>query len=273
MQLQEFIKNQAIFYEQRIEKLSARLQGYPEGTYHCYRNTRGNNYIGYVTGADHKRTYIPKSNGQFEQRMAEKAALEAELQDTLAEYMACKEYLKALEENPADNLQHVMDNEGIRRVLLNEKSGRKKSGAKTKQPEDELLQWMQEPYQKNTKYQETLTVPTITGEMVRSKSEAMCVQLLYDLKIPFRYEQAHVLSGIEYFPDFTVLRPRDRRIFLVELFGMMDDRVYIGHAYSKLRIYADNGFIPEKNLLCFFETNENPLDISYVKKTFEHFLK
>lgn len=50
-------------------------------------------------------------------------------------------------------------------------------------------EWITEEYEKNTKYPEHLIHKSISGHLLRSKSEAMIDRALYLAKIPFHYEE------------------------------------------------------------------------------------
>ena len=93
-------------------------------------------------------------------------------------------------------------------------------------PKKELLKWMNSPYEHNTKYPEQLTLKTISGHTVRSKSEALIDMALHVNKIPFRYECALPLSDIVLYPDFTIRHPQTGNFYYWEHFGLMDDLNY-----------------------------------------------
>ena len=73
---------------------------------------------------------------------------------------------------------------------------------------------------------EKLVVPTVTGEMVRSKSEAMILMLLEYSGIPYRYECRLDIDRKAYYPDFTIRHPYTGEIFYWEHVGMLDDPSY-----------------------------------------------
>ena len=58
-------------------------------------------------------------------------------------------------------------------------------------------EWEVTEYVRNSEYPERLIVPTKAGIPVRSKSEAMIANELFDRKIPFRYEEELLLGGSE----------------------------------------------------------------------------
>ena len=258
MERDDYIRMQASECRQRIREIEQELKGFPEGDLHCYKNHNG--FITRVSMPGRSDVYLPKSEKTQAERLARKTALEAELKDLCQELFACEQYLTAIEDHP-HALEYVLSRPGMME-LLGESQGSWSEYARN---------WMKEPYEKLERYSDRKIVSTITGDYVRSKSEALCVQLFCELHIPFRYEQKWEMGGREYYPDFTVLRPRDGDICLIELFGMMGDDSYIDHTYEKLRIYARNGWVPGQNLFCFYESDGAPLDTWFVRKTLRHF--
>ena len=64
---------------------------------------------------------------------------------------------------------------------------------------------------------EHLKYSTEKGELVRSKSELLIADMYYSLGIPYKYEAGVKLrGGIVRYPDFTLLRVRDRKEFYHE---------------------------------------------------------
>ena len=102
--------------------------------------------------------------------------------------------------------------------------------------------------------------------MVRSKSEAFIANELSARGIPFRYECLLDIDGATYYPDFTIMRPFDRKIIIWEHFGLLDKPSYIDNATSKLNMFIKNGWIPGKNLIITTETDQFPLDIRQIEE-------
>lgn len=135
----------------------------------------------------------------------------------------------------------------------------------------ELTDWASAPYPHNEKYTDQLIFKTSSGNLVRSKSEAIIDMLLHVNKIPFRYEYALDLDSATIFPDFTIRHPENGSYFYWEHFGMMDDPGYCHHAYSKMELYSSHGIYPTINLITTFETQKNPLNPDTVQKVIEHY--
>ena len=111
---------------------------------------------------------------------------------------------------------------------------------------------------------------TDSGVLVRSKSELIIANALNQTGVPFRYEAALVLGGASRFPDFTIYRPFDGKMFLWEHLGLMDQNEYRQKTIEKLTLYARYGFFPFDNLICTYEHDiRNP---SYIHEIIEVFL-
>ena len=126
------------------------------------------------------------------------------------------------------------------------------------------------PYQQNKKYPEQLCHKTISGNLVRSKSEALIDMCLCNHNIPFRYECALELGEATYFPDFTILHPKTEKLYFWEHFGRMDDPNYCKAAFSKMQTYALHGIVPSVNFITTYETRENPLNAETVENWIAH---
>ncbi len=120
--------------------------------------------------------------------------------------------------------------------------------------------WGDAEYEKNEQYKDGLVYGTVGGLMVRSKSEAIIAGLLEATNIPFRYEAALKLGENVYYPDFTIMRPRDNKILYWEHFGMMDDKEYALRAEYKLAVYRENCIFPWNQLITTYETAKAPLN-------------
>ncbi len=141
-------------------------------------------------------------------------------------------------------------------------------------PKDqEAVEWMQAPYEKNSRFPEQLLHKTSAGIYVRSKSEAMIVMFLHMHKIPFRYECALNLGNITIHPDFTVRHPETGEIFYWEHFGRMDDPVYSRKVPSKLQLYIANGIIPSIHLITTYETQDAPLNSEVIENIIEYYFR
>ncbi|MFV9506962.1 MAG: AAA family ATPase [Oscillochloridaceae bacterium umkhey_bin13] len=90
-------------------------------------------------------------------------------------------------------------------------------------------------------YEEGKIHRTLTGHMVRSKSEVIIANLLHAYDIPFEYEVPLPASdGTFYLPDFTI-KVRGETWYW-EHWGMLHDQKYRSHREKKLEWYKQHGF-------------------------------
>lgn len=114
---------------------------------------------------------------------------------------------------------------------------------------------------------------TAKGERVRSKSEGDIADRCYYRGVYYRYEYPWTLStaGV-WFPDFTMVNVRTRKVYIWEHFGMEDDPDYAIRALRKLRIYQQNGIWPGEQLIITHETADRPLNIRDIDAIIDHYL-
>lgn len=142
----------------------------------------------------------------------------------------------------------------------------------TKTLEEQIRQWMEEKYEKNNCYPENLRYQTEQGEMVRSKSEVIIANILYQHKknILYKYERPlEVLIGGRIkiiYPDFTILNLHTGKIVYWEHAGKMDDPHYANEFIKKVNTYVENNILPGRDVVFSYETIENSLEISVIKK-------
>ena len=140
-------------------------------------------------------------------------------------------------------------------------------------PEDsdpQVRAWMLEDYHKNPYRPQDLRYTTYDGEKMRSKLEVLTAELLKLLGIPYRYEMELRVGDEICYPDFTLMHPKTHKIIYLEIYGKMSDRNYRAKTALKQKNYILNGFIPGQNLLCYFESEEEPIDFSMMKLELEH---
>lgn len=235
------------------QSLAGKAAELPEGNIRCYHSGKYEYFA--VLLPDKTRRYIRKADRDYARQLALKKFYLAQLHDIRAEIEACRRYLRYAEGSRKEE------------ALFREKASPGLIGliADSFITEDEAaLQWEKAPYRRLDKFPEQRSVPTIKGIRVRSKVEAMVAAELTGLGIPFRYEQRVRIGGQELYPDFIALDMRTGKKILIEVFGMMDDPGYRDKYYSKMKLYAENGYIPDIDVLCFYDTPENPLDSRYV---------
>lgn len=141
-------------------------------------------------------------------------------------------------------------------------------------PDDEFLQrWSSVQYSGKGFREGEKEYYTAKGERVRSKSETDIADRCYYRDIFYRYEYPWTLStaGV-WFPDFTVVNVRTRKVYIWEHLGIEDREDYATNNLGKLRIYQQNGFWPGENLILTHETAGRPLTIRDIDAVIDHYL-
>ena len=134
--------------------------------------------------------------------------------------------------------------------------------------------WAGQPYERKTLNKDVPFIRTERGEEVRSKSEMIIADLLYQLHIPYKYECPVRLQGLGVVhPDFTILNMRTRKEILWEHCGRMDDPDYLYKAYERQAAYTKNGYFQGKNIIYTFETDKMPLNSRMVRSYIEEYFQ
>ena len=110
---------------------------------------------------------------------------------------------------------------------------------------------------------------SLKGERVRSKSEVIIADRLFNAGIPYHYEKILELGPAKYgmdtiYPDFTILDTKTLKVYYWEHMGMLGDEKYASDAKHRLEQYADANLFPGKDIILTFETNTSPLNLVYV---------
>lgn len=108
---------------------------------------------------------------------------------------------------------------------------------------------------------------TEKGERVRSKSEMIIANKLYQMGIPYRYEYPTRIRGLgTIYPDFRLLHVKERREIILEHFGMMDNPDYSTQACNKINLYIMNGYQVGKDIVFTYETSNYPLNTKVLEQ-------
>ena len=237
----------------KTKEIKEELKYLPEGKLICAKN--GKNYKWYLSDGKTKK-YIPKNNYKLANQLAIKKYLLMLLKELEKEKYAIQLYLKH-STGPIRNSDAILTNHSEYKNLL---------GSYFKPISQELYEWNNSDYERNLKYPEQLIHKSSSGNMLRSKSEAIIDTFLFINKIPYRYEAQLQLDETTLYPDFTIRHPKTGDYFYWEHFGLMDNPTYIKNTYSKLQLYSTYEIIPTINLITTYETKNNPLSIDAIEK-------
>lgn len=237
--------------EKQINSLESQLKSFPEGKLICSQN--GNRYKWFCSDG-HNSVYIPKSERKLAEQLAVKKYLLQVKDDLIHEKRAIDFYLR----------HHVPAK--AEEMLTNMPAYQELLSPYFKSKSQRIEDWKNSPYEQNPFYPEKKIHKTPSGNLVRSKSEALIDMILYTNGIPFRYDCALQLDDYTLYPDFTILNPKTEEIIYWEHFGMMDDPKYSNGKGNRLQRYFDNGIIPFVNMITTYETAERPLTADLVEK-------
>ena len=248
-------------YEEILNRIEEEIEQMPEGGLSCKRIGRHTYFYHYTKSEDGKgiQRYLPKEEEKFAATLKRKRFLQLSIKRLRIGIKAIGIFLKTFLIYDPDE------------ILAELPVAFRCQGYKTDSSGDDM-DWANVEYEKNEMYKDRLVYGTVGGLMVRSKSEAIIVGLLEGHNIPFRYEAALKLGGTVYYPDFTILRPRDKKILYWEHFGMMDDEEYALRAEHKLAMYRKNSIFPWNQLISTYETAKTPLDARDIQSIIKAFL-
>jgi len=244
--------------EAKTKEINETLKLLPEGKLICAKN--GKNFKWYQSNGKTKK-YIPKNNSQLANQLAAKKYLSLLLSELEKEKYAIQLYL-----NHSIGITRKSDD-----ILTNNSEYKNLLSSYFKPISQELSEWCNSTYDRNLKYPEQLIHKSSSGNVLRSKSEAIIDTFLFTNKIPYRYEAQLQLEDAIIYPDFTIRHPKSGDIFYWEHFGLMDNPTYVKNTYSKLQLYSTHEIIPTINLITTYETKNNPLSIDTIEKTISHY--
>lgn len=136
-----------------------------------------------------------------------------------------------------------------------------------------IQKWNTEVYEPNPAMPEHLRYETEQGELVRSKSEMIIANLLYQHRDTILYKYERPLQVITdgkprtIYPDFTILNIYTGKITYLEHAGMMDKPKYANDHVRKFNTYIENDILPGLDVLFTYESQMCPLEFKVLKKT------
>ena len=255
---QEQLNKEKAELDQKIKEIKQQLRGYPKGYLQCTKNGK---YVKWYHITSDSRKYIPKSERTFAEILSRKTFLLARLSDLQQEQNALKKIL-TISSKLISKASEITESPLYRELLKNSFLPIRR----------ELSEWAKEPYEKNAEFPENLKFPSVSGNVLRSKSETFIDQALFLKRIPYRYECALQLNDYIYYPDFTIRRPDDGEIIYWEHFGMMNDPSYARKAMNKLGVYNSHGLLVNKNLIATFENEKYPFTLADAEETIKRYI-
>lgn len=129
--------------------------------------------------------------------------------------------------------------------------------------------WATAEYEKSLYKPEEKRHITSRGLRVRSKSEVLIAEKLYEHNIDFRYEQVIRIKGLSYAPDFTIRR-NDGKIFIWEHEGLMSDKTYQARQLEKAQAYTSVGIVPWDNFIVTYDNQNGDIDLRIVESEIQN---
>ena len=245
--------------EDRINDLQSQIDVLPSGTFFC---TRNNKYYKWYYTDKGKTKYIPKSERKLAEQLVKRKYLESRLRKFKQEEKRIDIYLKQYSLDEFSSY-HVEEHPELQKLL---------SGVYVPLKQ-ELDEWVNASYTNNPKEPQKLIHKTIPGILVRSKSEALIINALFEHKIPFRYECLLQIQNVSVYPDFTIRHPVTGEVYYWEHFGMMDDSIYVKNAIKKIEQYGKSRYVQGRNFIATFESKEAPLNTVTINRVIQDFFQ
>ncbi len=229
--------------DQKLKQLYKDYEDYKEieGTLIPSKNGKYYKYTNYVNGV---KVHIPSENKELIRNLAIKKYYKKSIEACEREKKAIEAYISKA---PKDVDPEVFfRSDAFYSKLLTPVFG-----------DTSAESWGRQEYDKSLNHPEQLLVPTLKGELVRSKSEAIIADELYRNNLEYRYEAKLAIDNTFFYPDFMVMNRRGR-IVVWEHFGMMDDPGYQRKYFYKMDKYIKDGYVPTINMIATYETSDNP---------------
>lgn len=253
-----YLKTLIIDLEKRISKL-------PEGKLY-YNKVSGNGRMNYYHSLPSPKRYLSQSDPKDHK---------------LTEELAQKNYYERIKEVAQKELQVLVRFEKnyltynkIQPKLEDVHSSLLPEIQELTQPvvlSDEAYarKWENESFPLNPR-RPTFEYLTNKSEVVRSKSELLIANTLYEMGIPYRYECPLVIdSDVIIHPDFTILKRKTREVFYHEHLGKIGDYKYNKDFMWRIEQYARVGIFIGGKLSTSFETDGAPINIVMLRNQFQ----
>ena len=246
--------------EQFIRKAEERLKDAPEGAVRIIKHGKGYQFFYRREPREKSGIYIPAHDFEKARALIQKKYDEKIL-------AASKTQLALL-----DRFLQQYDPDILKRIY--EESGEVRQGfiRAAELPDKEFrANWRAVEYMGKDFREGAAEHYTLKGERVRSKSEVMIANALFQADLDYRYEYPVMLGNQIVYSDFTVLRMPDRKEIRWEHAGLIDDVDYRNEFLGKLNLYEENGYFIGENLIVTMETQKRPFNLRDVQRVVNHY--
>ena len=261
-------KEEVLRIEDALKKIDIFLKRAPKGclkwqnkkarTYYYHQFMKNNKWV---------RRYIKKDELSLAKTLAQKHYY-GEVKLVLEEIR--RKIKSFLDKCPSQEIEDIYDNLSIERKCL--------VTPIQISVKEKVKQWQNEVYEKNLMYPENLRYETEQGDIVRSKSEVIIANILYQNWKDILYKYERPLEVMEngrkktIYPDFTIINRNSGKITYWEHAGRMDDSHYADDFVRKMNTYIANDLLPGRDVIVSYESLSNPLDIGVVKRLVKQIL-
>lgn len=237
---------------EEIKKHAKIINSYPTGNIHCNKNGK---YYKHFLSSPKGLSYIPAKNKQLIGNLVQKRYHQAIISDLRKELTAIETYKNLM--SCANEVENLLSDSHISSIFNDSIS----------HEED----WSHSSYPPNTNHPETLIHKSMSGNILRSKSEVIIDMALFMHQISYRYECELPLGNHLLYPDFTIKHPLNDSLYYWEHFGMMDNADYVRDYLWKMDKYLNHNIIPGIHLITTYETKEHPLSADEVEHLIRHY--
>lgn len=136
---------------------------------------------------------------------------------------------------------------------------------------DSIKAWEFDEYKKSTNHPERLIYSTRKGDFVRSKSEAVIADILYDREIPYHYEEKLQLGDRIVVPDFKILVYSEARFKYLDHCGSLGTERYSQNFAWKVQCYLSHGYLPWRDVFFTFNDMKGRLDTIAINEMLDHY--
>lgn len=278
--VKKMIENDILLQEKLIERYDRALQELPEGYLTIRKRADGADYfVNTVTlsrhGKKRKQTYLKRSEGQKIWQLQIKRLMQEAIKRMARNVQREKKWLAQYENYDFVSIQSALRPayrdlapEQLRRGQYFYSADILELAGST----PEVLAGIQS----GRFHVEGRTQRTLSGILVRSKSEVIVADTLTYLEIPFLYEaEARLLDAdgkeIVLHPDFTILCP-DGTVLYWEHLGLLQDEDYAGSFAKKLYLFHRNGFTIGQNLIVTADDRSGRIDSLQIRELAERLI-
>ena len=121
-------------------------------------------------------------------------------------------------------------------------------------------------------YEDGLIHRTKRNELVRSKSEVVIANSLYESGVDYEYEKPLVLDGVRKVPDFTIYDAATGNTWYWEHLGMLADPAYAERWKRKREFYAAHGIVEGNNLIITRDGADGSIDSMAIQQVIHRHL-